>query len=122
MMQRLNSGELKIIFRNIHRIVLIGLTTGGRKAWQEEEDTKKFFSFFSGTTLYLRALQGLSGRNLIDPSLQDKTIFPDGFVKYIYHVGCAINLHSIISSGLIPGGQFEQKTDSILAACGSNGQ
>ena len=24
---------------------------------------------------------------------------------FIYHVGCAINLHSVISSGLIPGGQ-----------------
>ena len=28
----------------------------------------------------------------------------------MYHVGCAINLHSIINSGLIPGGQFEQQT------------
>ena len=72
--------------------------------------------------MYLRALQGCSGRNLIDPSLQDNVIIPDGFFKYIYHVGCAINLHSIINSGLIPGGQFEKKTDSILSACGSNGQ
>ena len=29
----------------------------------------------------------------------------DGFFQYIYHVGCAINLHSIINSGLIPEGQ-----------------
>ena len=28
-------------------------------------------------------------------------MIPDGFFKYIYHVGCAINLHSIINSGLI---------------------
>ena len=52
--------------------------------------------------LYLR---GHSGRNLIDPSLQDNVVIPDGFFKYIYHVGCANNLHSIINSGLIPGGQ-----------------
>ena len=52
----------------------------------------------SGTILYLRDLQGHSGRNLIDP-------IPDGFFKYIYHVGCAIKLHSIINSVLIPGGQ-----------------
>ena len=32
-------------------------------------------------------------------------MIPDGFFKYIYHVGCAINLHSFINSGLIPGGQ-----------------
>ena len=59
----------------------------------------------SGTILYLRALQGHSGRNLIDPSLQDNVNIPDGFFQYIYHVGCAINLHSIIISGLTPGGQ-----------------
>ena len=65
----------------------------------------------SGTTLYLRALQGHSGRNLIGPSLQDNVVIPVGFFKYIYHVGCAINLHSIISSGLIPGGtKFELQT------------
>ena len=40
-MEHLNSGELKNIFRNISRIVIIGLTTGGRKTWQEEEETRK---------------------------------------------------------------------------------
>ena len=69
----------------------------------------------SGEIPYLRALQGHSGRNLIDPSLQDNVIIPDGFSKYIYHVGCAINLHSIINSGLIPGGQnLSKKTISIF--------
>ena len=29
----------------------------------------------------------------------------DGIFQYIHHVGCAINLHAIINSGLIPGGQ-----------------
>ena len=54
----------------------------------------------------LRALQGHSGRNLIDPpSLQDNVLIPDDFFEYIYHIGCAINLHSIVNSGLIPGGQ-----------------
>ena len=53
----------------------------------------------SGTILYLQALQGHSGRSLIDPTLQDNVIIPDGFFKYIYHVGCAINFHSIINSG-----------------------
>ena len=74
----------------------------------------------SGTIVYRRALQGHSGRNLIDPSLQDNVIFQSNFFQYIYHVGCAIDLHSIISSGLIPGRQ--QQPDSILSACGSHGQ
>ena len=59
----------------------------------------------SGTILYLRALQGHSGRNIIYASLQDNVVIRDGFFEYISHVGCAINLHSIIHSGLIPGGQ-----------------
>ena len=61
--------------------------------------------------LYLRPLQGHPGRNLIDSSLQDNVIIPDGFFKYIYHVGCAINSHSMT--------KFEQKTDGILHVCGS---
>ena len=55
--------------------------------------------------LHLRALQGHSGRNLIDPTLQDNALIPNNFFQYKYHVGCAIHSHSIINSGLIPGGQ-----------------
>ena len=79
--------------------------------------TKKRFQYCadsSGTILYLRALQGHSGRSLIDPSLQDKVIFPDGFFKCIYHVGCAINSHSIINSGLIPGGQILSNRQTVF--------
>ena len=54
--------------------------------------------------LYLRALQGHSARNPIDPSLQDNELIPNNFFGYIYHIGCAVNLHST-NSGLIPGGQ-----------------
>ena len=64
--------------------------------------------------LYLRALQGHSGRNLIDPSLQDNVLIPDDFFEYIYHVGCAINFHSIINSGLIPGGQNLSKRQTVF--------
>ena len=47
----------------------------------------------SGTILYLRALQGHSGRNLIDPLLQDNVIIQRGLFHHIYHIGCAFNLH-----------------------------
>ena len=43
----------------------------------------------SGTIVYLRALQGHSGRSLIDPSLQDNVIIQRGFFQHIYHIGCA---------------------------------
>ena len=59
----------------------------------------------SGIIVYLRALQGHSGSNIIDPTLQDNVIIQSNFFQYIYHVGCAINLHSIINSRLIPGKQ-----------------
>ena len=70
-----------------------------------------------GRILYLRALQGHSASNFIDPTLQDNVVIGSGIFQYIYHIGCAFNLHSIINSGLVPGGsRFEQKTDSILLA------
>ena len=57
--------------------------------------------------LYLRAL----GRNPTDPSLQDNVLIPNNFLEYIYHIGCAVNLHSITNSGLIAGGQKIAGTD-----------
>ena len=68
----------------------------------------------SGTIVYFRALQGHSGRNLIDLSLQDNVIIQSNFFQYIYHVGCAFNLHSIISSGLILGGQSSSKRQTVF--------
>ena len=55
----------------------------------------------SGTIVYLRAPQGHSGCNLIDPMLQDNVVIGTGIIPYIYHVGCTFNLHY----GLRPGGQ-----------------
>ena len=68
----------------------------------------------SGIIIYLRALQGHSGRNLIDPSLQDNVIVQSNFFQYIYHVRCAINLHSIINSGLVPEGQSLSKRQTVF--------
>ena len=68
----------------------------------------------SGTIVYFRTIQGHSGRNLIDPTLQDNFVIPSNFFQYIDHVGCAINLHSIINSGLIPGGQNSSKRQTVF--------
>ena len=78
---------------------------------------KKIYQYctdVSGTIVYFRALQGHSGRNLIDPSLQGNVIIQSNFSQHIYHVGCAFNLHSIISSGLIPGGQSLSKRQTAF--------
>ena len=98
-MERLNSGEKKIIFRIILCFVIIGLTK-----WKSQ-----YCADSSGTILNLRALQSHSRRKVIDPSLQDNLFIPDGFFEYIYQIGCAINLHSITNSGLIPRGQYLHK-------------
>ena len=58
----------------------------------------QYYSDDSGTILYLRALQGHSGSNLIDPTLQDNVVIGTGIFHYIYHVRCAFNLHSIINN------------------------
>ena len=63
----------------------------------------------SGTIVYRRALQGHSGRNLIDPSLQDNVVIQSGFFHHIYDIGCAFNLNSIINNGLVLGGQDSSK-------------
>ena len=68
----------------------------------------------SGTIVYFRALQGHSGRNLIDPSLQDGVVIKSNFFQYIYHVGCAFNPHSITSAALIPGGQSLCKRQTVF--------
>ena len=74
---------------------------------------KKRFQYCTGPSrqeiLYLRAPQGHSGRNPIDPTLQDNVLIPNNFFEYIHHIGCAIRLHYITNSGLIAGGQNSSK-------------
>ena len=84
------------------------------KACLTARGVKRRFLYCSGTIVCFRALQGHSGSNFIDPSLQDNVVIPSNFFQYIYRVGCAINLHSIINSGLIPGGQNSSKRQTVF--------
>ena len=63
----------------------------------------QYCSDYLGSIIYLRALQGHSGSNLIDPTLQDNVLIGTGIFPYIYHVGCKFNLYSIINNGLVHG-------------------
>ena len=67
-----------------------------------------------GTIIYLRALQGHSGNNLIDPMLQDNVLIGTGIFPYIYHVGSTFNLYSIVSNGLVPGGQNLSRRQTVF--------
>ena len=64
---------------------------------------------FSKHSLYFRAIQGHSGGDLVDPTLQDNVLLPDDFAQYICHIGNGIELHSVIKSGLFPGGRSLRK-------------
>ena len=75
----------------------------------------QFCSDNSGTILYLRALQGHSGNNLIDPMLQDNVVIGTGILPYIYHVGSNFNLHSIASNGLVLGGQNLSRRQTVFS-------
>ena len=51
--------------------------------------------------LYLRAIQGHLGESAIDLALQDNVLLPAGFPEYIYHVGNASEMNSLVRSGSI---------------------
>ena len=68
----------------------------------------------SGAIIYLRALQGHSGSNLIDPTLQDNVLIGPGIFPCIYHVGCIFNLYSISRNGLVPGGQNLSRRQTVF--------
>ena len=100
-MGRSNSGDRKMIFRTNLSTLNIGLMKCGRAKWQEAEETRKRFQYCIDSVR----------RNSLPPSssrsfrTQSYWSFITGQCrwfwtvssKYIYHVGCAINLHSIIN-------------------------
>ena len=66
---------------------------------------KKMFQYclnpcYSNKFLYFRAIQGHSGENFVDPLLQDTVLLPNDFADYIYHIGNAHDMHSIIQGSL----------------------
>ena len=67
-----------------------------------------------GSIIYLRALQGHSGDSIIDLALQDHVLIGPGVFPYIYHVGSNFNIPSILSNGLIPGGQNLSRRQSVF--------
>ena len=107
--ERLNSGESKTIFRLISCIVIIGLTKSGRKAWQKEEETRKYTSIVlihqeqSCTSELFKAIQDAVSSILLYRTMSlFRTVSSSTFIMSDVQ---SINLHSIMNSGLIPGGQ-----------------
>ena len=126
-MERLNSGDEKIIFGTNLSILNIGLMKCGRAKWQEAEATRKYFNivlihqdkkFFISE--FFKVIQDA---NLVDPALQDNVLIPNDFFEYIYHIGCAsqFTFHHKFRIDTRKT-NFEQTTDGILYVSGSQEQ
>ena len=76
------------------------------KHWPQRGSDKKRFQYCLGSDgflLHMRAIQGLSGGNKVDPSLQENVEIPYNWIEYIYPVGSSHDCQSIILSSLIAG-------------------
>ena len=74
----------------------------------EKGSKKSIFQYCSdsnGYLLYLRAIQGHSGGNKVDPSEQDNVKIPHNWIHHIRHVGSSHDFNSRTRSGLIAGGK-----------------
>ena len=118
-MERLNSGDWKMIFGINLRYLNIGLMMYGRAKWQVAEATRKDFSIvlilqeqFCTSELF----KGHSGRSLIDPTLLDNVINSEQVLRvHLSYRMCS--QFTLIHKFRIDTGRtkFKQgKTDSIL--------
>ena len=109
--------KIKFHLRNHHSQIQLWSDDRWKACLEAGGGSKRRYQYCSddsGTILYLRALQGHSGSNLIDPTLQDNVVIGSGIFPYIYHVGCTFNLHSIINNGLVLGGQDLSRRQTVF--------
>ena len=109
--------KIKFYLRNHHSQIQLWSDDRWKACLAAGGGSKRRYQYCSdnsGIIFYVRALQGHSGSNLIDPTLQDNVLIGTGIFPYIYHVGCAFKFHSIINIGLIPGGQDLSRRQTVL--------
>ena len=98
-MEQFNSTNLKFHLRDHHSQIQNWSDDRWKACLAAGGGSKRRYQYCSdnlGTVIYLRVLQGHSGSNLIDPTLQDNVLIGPGIFPYIYHVGCTFNLYSFI--------------------------
>ena len=116
-MEQLNSARSKFHLRNHHSQIQNWFDDRWKACLAAGRGSKRRYQYCSdnlGTIFYLRVLQGHSGSNLIDPTLQDNVLIGPGVFPYFHDVGCAFNLHSIINSGLVLGGQNLSRRQTVF--------
>ena len=115
--ERFISGEGKKIFRANSHDLFIGLMIDGKPPWQQEKEQKGESStvLMIQEQLFISELfKHVQDAVLLIFLLQDNVVTQRGFFHHIYHIGCAFNLHSIINSGLIFGGQSTSKRQTVF--------
>ena len=109
--------KIKFYLRNHHSQIQVWSDDRWKACLAAGGGSKRRYQYCSdnlGTIIYLRALQGHSGSNLIDPTLQDNVLIGPGIFPYIYHVGSTFNLYSIVSNGLVPGVQILSRRQTVF--------
>ena len=53
--------------------------------------------------MYIRAIQGHTGGNLIALELMGHVIIPFNWKEFVFHRGCSFNCNSLLETGLISG-------------------
>ena len=117
MMERLNSGDWKMIFRTILCILNIGLMKSGRASWQEEEETRKDTSvvlilqekFFSSELFKV-----IQDAILLILHYRTMSWFWTILQVHLSRRMCNHFFYSIINSGLIPGSQNLSKRQTVF--------
>ena len=80
--------RIKHQFRTVERLF----------AWRKGQEKFAYCLDSNGYLLDMRAIQGHSGGNRVDPSLQDNVEIPPIWMKYIHHAGSSHDCHSVIWS------------------------
>ena len=92
MMGQFNSGESSFIFGiNFHKSIIGRMIKAYLAAGGGVKRRYQYCTDISATIVYLRALQGHSGRNLIDSSSQDNVVIQSGFSN----IFITLNVHLI---------------------------
>ena len=120
-LQREENGALefyrKFYLRNHHSQIQVwscNLWKACLTAWGKSKKKFSIALIIRAQIVCLRALQKNSGSNFIDPTSQNNVVIGTGIFHYIYHIGCALNLHSIISNRLILGDQDLSKRQAVF--------
>ena len=102
---RLMSQKLKLAFLEAWRRYLALMEIGSITIWKGSSKTRSSVlpEFLCNTLLKIRAIQGHTGRHLIEPELMGHVAIPFNRTQFCFHRGCSFNLKSILEAGLIAG-------------------